>query len=79
MVVVGEDAPEVAAGLGVGEFVDEEGFVGRGVVEPGVGVAGAGVVASEGGDVVVVGDVAHPAQVVCAETDADNGEVEELG
>ena len=43
MVVVGEDASEVAASLGVGEFVDEEGFVRRGVVEPGVGVAGAGV------------------------------------
>ena len=79
MVVVGEDAPEVAAGLGVGEFVDEEGFVGRGVVEPGVGFAGAGVVAGEGGDVVAVGEVAHPAQVVCAEADADDGQVEELG
>ena len=79
MVVVGEDAPEVAAGFGVGEFVDEEGFVGRGVVEPGVGFAGAGVVAGEGGDVVVVGDVARPAQVECAEADVDDGQVEELG
>ena len=79
MVVVGEDAPEVAAGFGVGELVDEEGFVGRGVVEPGAGFAGAGVVAGEGGDVVVVGEIARPAQVVCAEADADNGEVEELG
>ena len=79
MVVVGEDAPEVAAGFGITEFVYKDGFVGRGVVEPDEGVAGAGVVTGEGGDVVVVGDVAHPAQIVCAETDADDGQVEKLG
>ncbi len=78
VIVVGEDALEVETRLVVGEQLDEEGFVGRGAAEPDVGVAGAGVVTDEGGYVVVVGDIARPAQVVCAETDVDGGKVEQV-
>ena len=79
MVVVGEDALEVAAGLSVGDQLDEEGVVGRGAVEPDAGVAGAGVVTGEGGYVVAADKVAHPAQVVCAELNVDEGQVEQGG
>ena len=77
MVVEDEDALEVEAGLVVGDQLDEEGVVGRAGVEPEQSVTGAGVVTGEGGYVVAAGKVAHPAQVVCAETDVDVGEAEQ--
>ena len=77
MGVVGQDALEVETGLVVGDPFDEEGFVGCGAVEPGSGVAGAGVVTGEGGDGVLTGVVLHPAQVICAEGNVDEGAVEQ--
>ena len=77
MGIVRQDALEVEAGLVVGDALDEEGLVEVGALEPDFGVAGAGVVTGEGGYGIFVGEILHPAQVVCAEADVDEGAVEQ--
>ena len=77
MGIVRQDALEAKAGLVVGDPLDEEGFVGCGAVEPGSGVAGAGVVTGEGGYGVFIDIILHPTQVIGAEADVDEGAVEQ--
>jgi len=74
-----ENALQVAARVVVGDPVDEKGVVRLCAAEPVSGLAGAGVITGDGGNVVASDIVARPAQVVCAETDADDGVVEQFG